>query len=46
MEGFIRAALTRLDCLVFYAKLSSCLRNILERLQKVVWAANEVGWAH
>jgi hypothetical protein len=42
----IGAALIRLDCLVFYPKLSSCLRNLLEGLQEVVWAANEVGWAH
>jgi hypothetical protein len=36
----ISVALIRLDYLVLHAKLSSCLGNLLEDLQEVVWVAN------
>jgi hypothetical protein len=39
-ERLIRAALICLDCLFLHGKLSSCLGNLLEGLQEVVWAAN------
>jgi hypothetical protein len=42
----IRGGLIRLECLVLHAKLSSCLGNLPEGLQEVVWAANQVGSAH